>query len=409
MALSDRSLSGLDPAVLSELMQRESSPQLVSSWPPVRPPTLPRRNLIWFDRLLEIINQHLHNIVRTFRCGEAPALRHVNFEFDPRRDNIVLVLNFVTGEFHTRIFEYPYGEEATLRYVSFDAICRELYDAARRASTVHRFDQWEHDRRVQRLIEDTRRRLDDVDVYRQSAAYDREIADAFTVSTRYMGVDPSVPGSDRTTISYGYSYLDARRTAEEQRFAMYEQMLAGAWPAFPGHWMFDPEQEIRRKESEARGLELLKEWLSPAQLEQYEKHKHFDVTASTGKRYRIKHGSQQNVFELDAKDRPGAGWCFVPQGSLVPGDVMLAQKVALETDERAALSVAQPFGDHSGRPTVEIVFPSGASHWAHIDTPRSSVDPRSWMAGWGVLGTDLAAPGFRGSRYRGTRRRRRRA
>jgi hypothetical protein len=30
----------------------------------------------------------------------------------------------------------------------------------------------------------------------------------------------------------------------------------------------------------------------------------------------------------------------VPEGNLVPGDVMLAQKIALETDERAAIDVA---------------------------------------------------------------------
>ena len=37
------------------------------------------------------------------------------------------------------------------------------------------------------------------------------------------------------------------------------------------------------------------------------------------------------------------GWCFVPLGYLVPGDVMLAQKIALETDEVAAVSVANRF------------------------------------------------------------------
>jgi hypothetical protein len=30
----------------------------------------------------------------------------------------------------------------------------------------------------------------------------------------------------------------------------------------------------------------------------------------------------------------------VPEGDLVPGDVMLAQKIALENNERAALAVA---------------------------------------------------------------------
>ena len=37
------------------------------------------------------------------------------------------------------------------------------------------------------------------------------------------------------------------------------------------------------------------------------------------------------------------GWCFVPNRHLVPGDVMLAQKIALETNERGALAVANKF------------------------------------------------------------------
>jgi hypothetical protein len=37
------------------------------------------------------------------------------------------------------------------------------------------------------------------------------------------------------------------------------------------------------------------------------------------------------------------GWCFVPKDNLVAGDVMLAQKIALETDERGALAVARNF------------------------------------------------------------------
>jgi len=37
------------------------------------------------------------------------------------------------------------------------------------------------------------------------------------------------------------------------------------------------------------------------------------------------------------------GLCFVPMGHLVPGDVMLAQKIALETNEVGALAVANRF------------------------------------------------------------------
>jgi hypothetical protein len=36
-------------------------------------------------------------------------------------------------------------------------------------------------------------------------------------------------------------------------------------------------------------------------------------------------------------------------GDLVPGDVMLAQKIALETDELAALAVAKRFSPHPQR------------------------------------------------------------
>jgi hypothetical protein len=101
--------------------------------------------------------------------------------------------------------------------------------------------------------------------------------------------------------------------------------------------------------AERKSLTLLREWLSPAQLSQYEKDKAFETVGSkTGKRYRIKQGHQQNVFELDETGQPIRGLCFVPQGFLASGDVMLAQKIALETDEEAAMKVALPFFSATG-------------------------------------------------------------
>ena len=47
-----------------------------------------------------------------------------------------------------------------------------------------------------------------------------------------------------------------------------------------------------------------------------------------------------NVHEIDEAGRVKLGLCFVPKGYLVTGDVMLAQKIALETFERRALAVA---------------------------------------------------------------------
>jgi hypothetical protein len=92
---------------------------------------------------------------------------------------------------------------------------------------------------------------------------------------------------------------------------------------------------------EARGRRLLSEWLSPEQRAQFEQHRYFDVVGcDTGKRYRIQYGTAANVHEINDAGIATMGWCFVPSGFLVPGDVMLAQKIALETSEKAALTLA---------------------------------------------------------------------
>jgi hypothetical protein len=107
---------------------------------------------------------------------------------------------------------------------------------------------------------------------------------------------------------------------------------------------FIPDFRPGYGEREAHGLKLLKEWLSPEQLAQYDAKSYFDVTGChSGKRYRISHGTSMNIHEIDGIGRPRFGWCFVPKGYLVAGDVMLAQKIALETDERGALAVANKF------------------------------------------------------------------
>jgi hypothetical protein len=103
-------------------------------------------------------------------------------------------------------------------------------------------------------------------------------------------------------------------------------------------------------EREARGVKLLKEWLSPEQLAQYDAKSYFEVTGChSGKRYRISYGTSMNVQEIDGASRPRLGWCFAPRGHLAAGDVMLAQKIALETDERGALALANNFATQTDR------------------------------------------------------------
>ena len=103
---------------------------------------------------------------------------------------------------------------------------------------------------------------------------------------------------------------------------------------------------------EARGRRLLRRWLSAEQLAQFDARNFFDVIGChTAKRYRIYYANVANVEELDKVGRPIMRYCFIPKGALVPGDVMLAQKIALETDELAALAVANRFAPQPQRPT----------------------------------------------------------
>jgi hypothetical protein len=97
-------------------------------------------------------------------------------------------------------------------------------------------------------------------------------------------------------------------------------------------------------EPELKSRRLLREWLSVEQRAQYDQNRYFEVVGShSGKRYRIQNGTASNITELDENGRPIMGWCFVPRDSLASGDVMLAQKIALETDELGALKVARSF------------------------------------------------------------------
>ena len=110
------------------------------------------------------------------------------------------------------------------------------------------------------------------------------------------------------------------------------------------HAVRSRHRERRCTESELRGIKLLREWLSPVQLAQFDRYGYFDVVGcDSGKTYRICYRSGTNIYELDCTGRRKVGWCFVPVDTLVAGDVVLAQKIALETDEWSALAVARNF------------------------------------------------------------------
>jgi hypothetical protein len=108
--------------------------------------------------------------------------------------------------------------------------------------------------------------------------------------------------------------------------------------ALPGRlrWLPNP-----RSEAEKRAMLLLLSWLTPEQEKQWAARAEFEVIGSdTGTRYRITSRSIMNILQLDPAGRPTKRWCFAPVGGLAPGDVLLAQKIALETMEREALALA---------------------------------------------------------------------
>src|SRR5258707_9050040 len=95
---------------------------------------------------------------------------------------------------------------------------------------------------------------------------------------------------------------------------------------------------------EARAIALLREWLSPQQRAQFDTEGYFDVVGcDSGKRYRIHHGTSMNVHEIDDAGHSKSGWGFVPNRRLATGEVMLVQKIALETCENGALAVTNRF------------------------------------------------------------------
>jgi hypothetical protein len=96
-----------------------------------------------------------------------------------------------------------------------------------------------------------------------------------------------------------------------------------------------------RTRAEKRAVSLLLSWLTPEQERQWQARGAFEVIGGdTGTRYRITYRAVMNVHELGPDGRPVKQWCFAPEGRLAAGDMLLAQKIALETMEREALLVA---------------------------------------------------------------------
>jgi hypothetical protein len=94
---------------------------------------------------------------------------------------------------------------------------------------------------------------------------------------------------------------------------------------------------VRRRQARLQAEALLWAWLSPAQRKQYRARRWFEVTTTSGRRYRILRGG---VVRLDPR---GSAYCIEATSSVPVADEMLANKLLLETDERRFLATAHRF------------------------------------------------------------------
>jgi hypothetical protein len=95
---------------------------------------------------------------------------------------------------------------------------------------------------------------------------------------------------------------------------------------------------------ERRAYELLDSHLTDSQRANFRELGRFEVTGGdTGSRYVVRNLTSINIDELDLHGKCVMKWCFVPKGKLAQGDVLLAQKLALECFESEALSQARAF------------------------------------------------------------------
>lgn len=143
----------------------------------------------------------------------------------------------------------------------------------------------------------------------------------------------------------------------------FQQSVRSLWRSMRAHasTAWDTTPHWRGSTAEARSTQLLVHNLSATQRAEYAADGYFEVTGGdTGTRYRIQHGYQLNIEELDQAGRRIRLLCFLPGGRVPIGDIMLAQKIALELFEFDALRVA-----HRTPVCEDWLRPDARIRWIH--------------------------------------------
>lgn len=108
----------------------------------------------------------------------------------------------------------------------------------------------------------------------------------------------------------------------------------------------DADRRRLKELARTRSLQLLYDWLTPQQRDDFKLYGYFIVRGgNTGRSYRIRRSCNFNVDQLDAHGVEQT-LCFVPKKMDLPeGDFFLTQKLALEHDETATLRIANRQSD----------------------------------------------------------------
>lgn len=308
----------------------------------------------------------LHEAETRFYCfiderrgRNVPVLQRVLRVFDLRREEVRFVAQFRDSDdfswsmprraIHDRDFEElmepcDQGDMVSVQLA-------ELY--------CEQYEKWLTERAVapvrRSLLDFCRLTIDDDAIDRQISAYrevTRVIAESHRGAGRHLYSRPA--GSRREPATFDVGTINWR------------EMLAE--PVRPNAFAID-EYDKQRAKAERTAIELLRSWLSPRQLVQYDQHKWFEVVGcDTGTVYRIITGCQMNIMVLDKSGEQIATLCFTPTGGLPDGDCMLAQKLHLEQNEREVLKVAnRASGSIRGYVGIDPYFV------AHVEALRAHV------------------------------------
>lgn len=132
---------------------------------------------------------------------------------------------------------------------------------------------------------------------------------------------------------------------QPQPVTQYQRPIVNVPPALP-----PPRLPARRSDSsQQRSKDLLMSCLTEAQRDSLERFAKFRCVSDVGDVYEIEAHRMHNIFLLDAQGRRVQEWCVTPCGNFPVYDVMLAQKLALETDSFALADQANITDLRSGR------------------------------------------------------------